>query len=66
MPRGSRGTLMGVRTAAVNLGTGTFPWLAGTIYAAAGFPVFLYVAAACMLAAWLLVRFAVPEPGRPA
>lgn len=64
VPQHARGTLMGVRTAAVNLGTGTFAWLAGAIYDGIGFPAFLLVAAACMLAAWVLVWWGVPEPER--
>jgi predicted MFS family arabinose efflux permease len=63
VPADARGTLMGVRTAAVNLGTGTFPWLAGYVYQEAGFPLFLHIAAGSMFAAWLLVRVGVPEPG---
>jgi predicted MFS family arabinose efflux permease len=64
VPHGSRGTLMGVRTAAVTLGTGTFPWLAGEVYAASGFPVFLQVAGLSVAFAWVLVRFGVAEPRR--
>ncbi|MGA0869052.1 MAG: MFS transporter, partial [Planctomycetota bacterium] len=64
VPHGSRGTLMGVRTAAVTLGTGTFPWLAGEVFAASGFPVFLQVAGLSVAFAWVLVRFGVAEPRR--
>jgi predicted MFS family arabinose efflux permease len=64
VPHGSRGTLMGVRTAAVTLGTGTFPWLAGEIYASEGFPYFLQVAGLSVGVAWVLVRFGVSEPAR--
>ncbi|MDA0373405.1 MAG: MFS transporter [Planctomycetota bacterium] len=64
VPQGSRGTLMGVRTAAVTLGTGTFPWLAGEVYAAEGFPAFLRIAGISVGVAWVLVRFGVAEPTR--
>jgi MFS family permease len=61
VPAQSRGTLMGLRSAAVNLGTGTVPALAGAVIEARGFPSFLWVAAGCVAAAWLLVWRGVAE-----
>ncbi|MBK8975474.1 MAG: MFS transporter [Planctomycetes bacterium] len=64
VPAGSRGALMGLRAAAVNLGTGTIPALAGALIERHGFPLFVRVAALLVALAWLLVRLFVPERAR--
>ncbi len=64
VPSEMRGSLMGVRAAAVNLGTGLFPMLAGAITETHGFEAFLRIAAVTMVVAWALVRFRVREVSR--
>ena len=61
VPAERRGTLMGLRAAAVNVGTGTVPVVAGFVIEARGFPAFLIVAAVVVAAAWALVRYGVRE-----
>jgi predicted MFS family arabinose efflux permease len=61
---GMRGTLMGVRAAAVNVGTGLFPLIAGYVYAGHGFPTFLKVAALAVASAFFCVRWFVREKAR--
>ncbi|MCA8956568.1 MAG: MFS transporter [Planctomycetes bacterium] len=56
VPTEARGTLMGVRAAAVNLGTGVFPMLAPKDYHDA-----LYVASAAVFVAFLLVLLLVRQ-----
>ncbi len=69
VPPQNRGTLMGVRAAANNLGTGTVPILAGYVVQRHGFPAFLLVAGLLVFLAWLLVlcfvksdRDHIPDP----
>ncbi|MBI5852827.1 MAG: MFS transporter [Planctomycetes bacterium] len=58
VPPQGRGTIMGLRAAANNLGTGTVPLLAGIIVQSRGFPAFLLVAGGlCVLAHLLVWRF---------
>jgi predicted MFS family arabinose efflux permease len=56
-----RGTLMGIRAAAVNLGMGAFASVGGLVYEAYGYERFLQVGAAVMAIAYLLVRAFVRE-----
>lgn len=55
VPPQNRGTMMGLRAAANNLGTGTVPALAGFVIEVGSFPVFLFVAAGLCVVAHLLV-----------
>lgn len=55
VPSSDRGTLMGLRAAAVNLGTGTVPVAAGYLMDFGGFAAWLYAAALLVALAWLLV-----------
>ena len=55
VPSSERGTLMGLRAAAVNLGTGTVPVAAGFLMDGSGFSSWLYGAALLVALAWLLV-----------
>lgn len=50
-----RGTLMGVRAAAVYVGMGGFAWLGGQLYESQGYGTFLLVCVGALALAWLLV-----------
>ncbi len=52
-----RGTLMGLRAAAVNLGGAVFMWQGSAVYAAHGFHTWAMVAAATMVFAYLTIRW---------
>lgn len=60
-----RGTLLGVRAAAVNLGMAAFAGVGGEVYERAGYPTLLYAAAGGMIVAWACVRGFVRERVAP-
>lgn len=72
VPTRLRGTLMGIRAAAVSVGTGVFPALGGKLFAgdpdpARGFTRVLWVAFVALVVSYLVVRNWVREPRvRPA
>ena len=61
VPPQMRGGLMGLRSAAINLGIGVFAAFGGRFYEAYDFERWLYVAAATVVASYLLIRFGVRE-----
>ena len=58
-----RGTLLGIRAAAVNLGMAGFAGLGGIVYSTHGYPVLLSCAAVAVVVAWALI-FAFVREGR--
>jgi predicted MFS family arabinose efflux permease len=56
VPSDMRGSLMGIRAAAVNLGIGLFTWLGGDFYGRFDYQRLLYAAAATVVVAYFLVR----------
>jgi DHA1 family inner membrane transport protein len=59
-----RGTLMGARSAAVQLGQGAFLRAGGAVYAAHGFDGFLWLSVAAVALSYVLVRVFVRERAR--
>lgn len=61
VPSEERGTLMGLRSAAMQLGIGACTWLGSLAYEAEGFRGLLYAVTAGMVLSWALVRAFVRE-----
>lgn len=57
VPSQMRGALMGMNSAAVNLGNGVFTAFGGRFYKAYDFETWLYVAASAVTVSYLLIRF---------
>jgi predicted MFS family arabinose efflux permease len=65
VPASTRGTLMGVRSAAVQLGQGVFLSLGGLVYEASGFAGFLWLSVGAVALSFLLIRLWVRDRDSP-